>query len=285
MSGPKKRYGQNFLTSPAIAEKIAGLSGITQGHGVIEIGPGRGILTRFLAEASKKVVAVEIDGELALPLRERFSGSNVEIIQDDFLKLDIESLVKSRFPGLPVAVCANIPYNIAAEIVSRLLSHSECFDTITLMVQKEFAMKLYAKKGEKNYSRLSVLTSVHAEVKKLFDVKAASFSPKPKVNSAVVLLSIRKESAVNPKNKDLFYKIIDFSFRLRRKTVLNSLYPLLKHIYTKNEFSAVLEGLNIPPILRGEDLDIFDFEKISNKVSFDAAKLDRNPLAGDKDGF
>lgn len=257
----KKYYGQNFLTNKAVPERIARESGVTSSHGVLEIGPGRGILTEFLALIAKKVVAVEIDSELIPFLWEKFSGfENVEIAEGDILKTDIQKLIDEHFTGMPLSVCANIPYYITSPIILKLIAGNYSFDTVTVMVQKEVARRLCAKKKSSEYSSLTVLCDYYATVKKLFDVPAGNFLPKPKVDSAVIRFDIRKAPPVSPKDIDLFFRVIRLGFSHRRKTLVNCLvssdFP-----FSKDEILIALALSGFSSNIRGEEMDIYDFEK------------------------
>jgi 16S rRNA (adenine1518-N6/adenine1519-N6)-dimethyltransferase len=263
----KKYYGQNFLTNKAIPERIVKESGITEETGVLEIGPGRGILTEFLSKTAKKVVAVEIDTDLIPFLNGKFKDSeNVTIIHGDILETDIQSIIDTYFQNLPVSVCANIPYYITSPIILKLIEGNYSLNTITVMVQKEVARRLSAKKKSPDYSSLTVLCDYYATVKKLFDVPAGNFNPKPKVDSAVIRFDMRKNPPVNPINKELFFTVIRLAFLHRRKTLLNCLVSSPDLKFTKDEILQAIASAGFSPNIRGEEMDIYDFERLINSL-------------------
>ena len=263
----KKQYGQNFLTNPAIPRRIAEESGITAQDGVIEIGPGFGILTRELCERAKKVVAVEIDGELTGILNEKFSRTgNFKLINADILELDLTALIKEEFRDTEVCVCANLPYYITSDIVMKLLEGRYGFRSITVMVQKEVAERFTSLPGSKNYGAITAAISYYAKVKKLFTVKAGSFDPKPKVDSAVIRFDLYKQPPVKVANETKLFAVIRAAFSQRRKTLVNSLYSAFSEYRTKDETAALLHGMGIDPNARPETLDIAKFAFIANRI-------------------
>ena len=263
----KKQYGQNFLTNPAIPRRIAEESGVTARDGVIEIGPGFGILTRELCEKAKKVVAVEIDGELTGILNEKFSETrNFKLINADILELDIAGLIKEEFPDTEVCVCANLPYYITSDIVMKLLEGKYGFRSITVMVQKEVAERFTSLPGSKNYGAITAAISYYAKVKKLFTVKAGSFDPKPKVDSAVIRFDLYTQPPVAVENESRLFAVIRAAFSQRRKTLANSLYSAFSEERTKDGISALLLELGIDPNARPETLDIAKFADIANNI-------------------
>ncbi len=265
----KKRYGQNFLLGTAIPERIARESGITASHGVIEIGPGRGVLTEHIAKIAKKVVAVEIDRDFIPLLNEKFSISgcgDVTIIEGDILETDINELISENFASMPVCVCANIPYYITSPILIKLMECGAIFDTVTVMVQKEVARRLAAKKSTAEYSSLTLFCSYYASVKKLFDVPAGCFSPKPKVDSAVVRFDMYKTPPVKPADTELFFKLIRLAFAHRRKTLVNCLSACPETAFSKTKVNDMLISLGFSQNVRGEELDIYDFTRIADFI-------------------
>lgn len=263
----KKRYGQNFLTNPAIPKRIAEESGITPEDGVIEIGPGLGILTKELSEKCGKVVAVEIDGELIPLLSERLRGyDNVKVINSDILDIDIPSLISSEFGDMPVCVCANLPYYITTEIIMRLLEGRYGFRTVTVMVQKEVAERFCAKCGSEDYGAVTAVIDYYAEVKKLFTVKAGSFSPKPKIDSAVIRFDIRDSAPVAPTDEKLFFEVIKASFGQRRKTLVNSLFAVFGDRLEKQAIADCISECGFKSDVRGEQLDIAGFAAIADSI-------------------
>lgn len=262
----KKKYGQNFLTSDAIPARIAAESG-SEGCGVIEIGPGFGILTRQLLQTAKKVVAVEIDDELVPILNEKFgSNDNFLLINDDILNCDISNILKNHFSDMEVCVCANLPYYVTTPILMKLLEGNYGFKSITVMVQREVADRIVAKKGSSENSALTVVCSYYAAVKKLFGVSAGSFSPPPKVNSAVVRFDVYSPP---PQVSDtaMLFAIIKAAFSQRRKTLVNSIYAAFSSIYSKSNIEAALIECGIKPTARAEELDITDFIRLTDRLN------------------
>lgn len=263
----KKQYGQNFLTSSAIPKRIAAESGISSGDGVIEIGPGFGILTRELCAIADKVVAIEIDSELMDILPEKLSGvENYKIINADILKTDINQLLEDEFQGKEVCVCANLPYYITTDIVMTLLEGCYGFKTITVMVQKEVAERFCAKAGTEGYGAITASISYYASVKRLFTVKAGSFDPKPKVDSAVIRFDVYKEPPINTLDKETLFKVIKSAFAQRRKTLLNSLSATFGDILDKQEIAEIIKVNGFKETIRGEELDIVAFAKIADSI-------------------
>ena len=260
-----KAKGQNFLIAKWVPEQIAEDSGVDATAGVLEIGPGIGPLTQQLALRAGKVCAVEVDNRLK-PILALTVGefSNLEIIWDDVLKLDIPALVKEKFPGLRPMACANLPYYITSPILTALLE-AECFETVTVMVQKEVAQRIAAKPGSADYSAFTIFCQYYAEPEILFDVPAGCFMPQPKVTSAVIALHIRKERPWDIADPALFFRTVRASFAMRRKTLQNGLasgFPELG----KAGAGDVLESCGFSPSVRGETLSIADFAAISNEI-------------------
>ena len=260
-----KAKGQNFLIANWVPEQIAVDSGVDETAGVLEIGPGIGSLTQQLALRAGKVCAVEVDNRLK-PILAQTVGefSNLEIIWNDVLKLDIPALVKEKLPGLRPMACANLPYYITSPILTALLE-AECFDTVTVMVQKEVAQRIAAKPGSADYSAFTVFCQYYAQPEILFDVPAGCFMPQPKVTSAVIALRVRKERPWEIADPALFFRTVRASFAMRRKTLQNGLasgFPELG----KAGAGAVLESCGFAPSVRGETLSIQDFAAISNEI-------------------
>ncbi|MBR0231519.1 MAG: 16S rRNA (adenine(1518)-N(6)/adenine(1519)-N(6))-dimethyltransferase RsmA [Clostridia bacterium] len=261
----KKQYGQNFLTNSAIPRRIAQESGITKEDGVIEIGPGFGILTRELCAAAKKVVSVEIDGELTGILNEKLADAgNFKLINADILELDIKKLISEEFDGMEVCVCANLPYYITSEIVMKLLEGGYGFRSITVMVQKEVAERFTSLPGSKNFGAVTAAISYYAKVKKLFTVKAGSFDPKPKVDSAVIRFDVYKKPPVEVNDEKTLFAVIRAAFSQRRKTLANSLYSGFAEKYSKEEIAGILLACGVDPNARPEVLGIEQFAGIAN---------------------
>ena len=260
-----KAKGQNFLISRWVPEQIAAYSGVDQNTGVLEIGPGIGPLTQQLALRAGKVCAVELDRRLE-PILKLTVGEfpNLQIIWDDVLKQDIPALVKEKFPGLRPAACANLPYYITSPILSALLE-AECFDTVTVMVQKEVAQRIAAKPGSADYSAFTVFCQYYAQPELLFDVPAHCFLPQPKVTSAVVSLHVRKEKPWEIADRDIFFRTVRASFAMRRKKLANGLasgFPELG----KEGAAEVIRLAGFDENVRGETLGIPEFAAIANEI-------------------
>lgn len=262
----KKQYGQNFLTNAAIPERIVRESGIDHTCGVLEIGPGLGALTTKLAPIAKKVVAVEIDHDLIDPLQEIFAEHpNITLIEQDIMKVDLDALLKAHFADMPVCVCANLPYYITTPILMKLLEGKHGFKSITVMVQKEVAERLCSKCGEDGYGAITASIGYYASVKRLFTVTAGNFSPKPKVDSAVIRLDLFDQPPVDVKDEALFFDVIKAAFLQRRKTLCNALssyFPFL----SKEDTVSVLSSCGLRTDIRGEALSVAQFADVANQI-------------------
>ena len=260
-----KAKGQNFLIADWVPRQIAEDAGVDETAGVLEIGPGIGPLTQQLALRAKKVCAVELDTRLE-PILNMTVGefSNLEILWGDVLKQDIPALVKEKFPGLRPMACANLPYYITSPILTALLE-AECFDSVTVMVQKEVAQRIAAKPGTADYSAFTVFCQYYAEPELLFDVPAGCFLPQPKVTSAVITLRTRKERPWQIDSQEIFFRTVRASFAMRRKTLQNGLaagFPELG----KAGAGEVIAACGLPASVRGETLDIPGFAAIANEI-------------------
>lgn len=260
-----KAKGQNFLIANWVPEQIAEDSGVTSDVGVLEIGPGIGPLTQQLALRAGKVCAVEVDERLK-PILAMTVGEfdNLEILWGDVLKQDIAALVKEKFAGLRPMACANLPYYITSPILTALLE-AECFEAVTVMVQKEVAQRIAAKPGTADYSAFTVFCQYYAQPELLFDVPAGCFMPQPKVTSAVITLHARKQLPWEIADKDTFFRVVRASFAMRRKTLQNGLaagFPELG----KAGAGEVIEACGFAPSVRGETLDIAGFAAIANEI-------------------
>ena len=263
----KKQYGQNFLTNAAIPERIVRESRIDASCGVLEIGPGMGALTLKLSPVAKKVVAVEIDHELIEPLGNIFSEyDNITLIEQDIMKVDLNALIQTHFPDMPVCVCANLPYYITTPILMKLLEGKYGFRSITVMVQKEVADRLCSRHGEDGYGAITASIGYYASVKKLFNVTAGNFSPRPKVDSAVIKLDLYDTPPVEVDDESLFFEVIKAAFLQRRKTLCNALTSYFSTL-SKENITSILEQCNLRPDVRGEMLSIDTFAKITNHLS------------------
>ena len=263
----RKEFGQNFLTNRIIPEDIADNCTDEQESLIIEIGPGIGCLTQELAARYKKVVAVEIDKGLIPVLNKTLAQfSNITVINDDIMKIDIAELVKEYSDGMPVSVCANLPYYITTPILMRLLESGVKFSSITVMVQNEVAARLAAKPGSSDYGAITAVLGYYGTVRKLFKVSAGNFVPAPKVDSAVVRIDLFKEPRFNPKNEKLFRDLIKAAFEMRRKTLVNAISSKLPHINKENILNA-LNSINYSPTVRGERLSTEEFVLLSDLLS------------------
>lgn len=258
-----KALGQNFLINPNVCPRMAEQSRLNESTGVLEIGPGIGVLTCELAKKAKKVVAVELDNRLLPVLNETLSEfSNVKIINADVMKLDLKRLLAEEFCGMNVVVCANLPYYITSPILMRLLDERLNLDAITVMVQKEVAQRICAGAANRNSGSISLAVNYYAKPELLFTVKSGSFMPAPKVDSSVVRLNIRKTPVCEVLNEELFFKVIKVSFLQRRKTVINALTNNLN--LTRDMLFSVFEDLSIDPKSRAENLTLEQFAKLTN---------------------
>ena len=261
-----KAKGQNFLIASWVPEGIAREAGVDETAGVLEIGPGIGPLTQQLCLNAKKVCAVELDNRLK-PILDMTVGEfdNLEIIWNDVLKLDVPALVKEKFDGLRPMACANLPYYITSPILTALLE-AECFDSVTVMVQKEVAVRIAAKPGSADYSAFTVFCQYYAEPELLFDVPAHCFLPQPKVTSAVITLRTRKERPWEILDQNIFFRTVRASFAMRRKKLANGLasgFPELG----KTGAAEVIAACGFDENVRGETLSIPDFAKIANEIA------------------
>ena len=260
-----KAKGQNFLIAPWVPESIALESGVDETVGVLEIGPGIGPLTQQLSLRAGKVCAVEVDERLKPILDITLADCpNVEILWGDVLKQDIPALVAEKLPGLRPMACANLHYYITSPILTALLE-AECFEAVTVMVQKEVAQRIAAQPGSADYSAFTVFCQYYAEPELLFDVPAHCFLPQPKVTSAVITLRTRKERPWDIADTDLFFRVVRASFAMRRKKLSNGLasgFPELG----KAGAEEVIAACGFSPNVRGETLSIPEFGKIANEI-------------------
>jgi 16S rRNA (adenine1518-N6/adenine1519-N6)-dimethyltransferase len=261
-----KAKGQNFLTQRWVPQRIAQEAGIDRSTGVLEIGPGFGPLTQELCLRAGRVTAIELDTTLRPVLAETVGEfDNLTIHFADAMKMDLPALVQAEFPGLTPAACANLPYYITSPVLTRLLE-SRCFSAVTVMVQKEVARRICAAPGTADYSAFSILCQYHAAPELLFDVPASCFIPQPKVTSAVLKLTMRKEPVCEIKSETMFFKVVRAAFAQRRKTLLNALSSGLSQ-FDKPALAAVIEDCGFAPTVRGETLDIPGFAAIANALT------------------
>jgi len=261
-----KAKGQNFLIQRWVPEQIAEKAGVDDTAGVLEIGPGIGPLTQQLCLRAKKVCAVELDKRLA-PILQQTVGEfqNLQIIWDDVLNQNIPALIAEKFTGLRPMACANLPYYITSPILSALLE-ADCFDSVTVMVQKEVAQRIEAQPGSEDYSAFSVFCQYYAEPEILFDVPAHCFLPQPKVTSAVIHLKVRKNRLWQIDDERIFFRTVRASFAMRRKKLSNGLasgFPELG----KAGAAEVIAAAGFDPNVRGENLSIAEFAAIANEIT------------------
>ena len=261
-----KAKGQNFLIAQWVPENIAQQSGVDETAGVLEIGPGIGPLTQQLALRAGKVCAVEVDTRLEPILNQTVGDfSNLEILWGDVLKQNIPALVAEKFQGLRPMACANLPYYITSPILTALLE-AECFERVTVMVQKEVAVRIAAKPGTADYSAFSVFCQYYAQPELLFDVPAHCFLPQPKVTSAVISLKVRAEKPWQVDDEAVFFRCVRSSFAMRRKKLQNGLaagFPELG----KAGVAEAIENCGFSENVRGETLGIPEFARLSNEIA------------------
>lgn len=261
----QKRFGQNFLIDSHVLEKIIDAAGITKDDCVLEIGPGIGTMTQYLAESAGHVVAVEIDPNLIPILEETLKDyDNVTVINGDILKLDIRKLVEQYNQGRPIKVAANLPYYITTPIIMGLFEEDIPIDNITVMVQKEVADRMKVGPGSKDYGALSLAVQYYAEPYIVANVPPNCFIPRPKVGSAVIRLTRHKQSPVKADDAKLMFRLIRASFNQRRKTLQNGLNNSPEVDFTKEEISAAIEAMGLPAAVRGEALTLEQFAQLSN---------------------
>ena len=255
-----KGFGQNFIINPGVCPRIAEASGIGPGWGALEIGPGIGVLTEQLAERADKVVSVEVDTRLQPLLAETMAGHpNFKLVLGDVLKVDLAALLKAEFPGMPVAVCANLPYYITSPILMRLLEERLPIRSITVMVQKEAAQRLCAAPGTRQAGAISYAVAYYAAPELLFTVQPGSFYPAPKVTSAVIRLTLHDTPPVQPANGDErgLFRLIRAAFSQRRKTAANAIAAGLG--LPKPRVTAALQAAGLDARLRPEQLTLADY--------------------------
>ena len=254
-----KGFGQNFIINPGVCPRIAEASGIGPGWGALEIGPGIGVLTEQLARRADKVVSVEVDTRLQPLLAETMAGHpNFKLVLGDVLKVDLAALLKAEFPGMPVAVCANLPYYITSPILMRLLEERLPIRSITVMVQKEAAQRLCAAPGTRQAGAISYAVAYYAAPELLFTVQPGSFYPAPKVTSAVIRLTLHDTPPVQPANGDErgLFRLIRAAFSQRRKTAANAVAAGLG--LPKPRVTAALQAAGLDARLRPEQLTLAD---------------------------
>ena len=259
-----KGLGQNFLINPSVCPRMAENSITTPGMGVLEVGPGVGVLTVELAKRAAKVVCIELDERLFPILDETLADfDNTTVIHGDVLETDIAAVIKEHFTGMDVAVCANLPYYITSPVIMKLLEEDLPITSLTVMVQKEAAKRICAAPGTREAGAISIAVRYYSEPKILFDVSRGSFMPPPNVDSCVIKLDIRQTPAVDCNRKN-FFRVIRACFSLRRKTVLNCLSSGLS--ISKNEAASLLDTVGIPQNARAEQLSMENFAAIARQL-------------------
>ncbi len=260
-----KSLGQNFLVNPDICPHMAAECGAGPGVGVLEVGPGIGVLTAELCARAEKVVSIELDSRLLPVLSETLAGvSNVKIINDDVLKIDLQKLIAEEFPGMDVVICANLPYYITSPVIMRFLEERLPIRAITVMVQKEAADRLCAEPGRRACGAVSAAVRYFSEPQVLFGVERTSYLPQPNVDSAVIRLDVRKEPAIRIRSEKNFFALVKAAFGQRRKTVLNSVAAGLS--LGKEQVAAALNRAEIAPNTRAEQLSMEQLAAFSNEL-------------------
>lgn len=260
-----KALGQNFLINPGVCPRMAAECGAQGCKGVIEVGPGIGVLTWELSQVAQKVCAIELDSRLFPVLEETLAGrDNVKIIPGDVMKLDLHQLIQQEFGGGPVCVCANLPYYITSPVILRLLEEGLPLTSITVMVQKEAAQRLCAAPGERECGAVSVAVHYRSQPKLLFQVGRGSFLPPPKVDSAVLRLDLRQEPPVSVADEDWFFRVSRAAFAQRRKTAANSLSATLG--LPKPQVEQALAAAGAPENVRAERLTLEQLAALANAL-------------------
>lgn len=259
-----KKLGQNFLINPSVCPRMAEACGCTPETGVLEIGPGFGVLTRELSLRAGKVVAIELDDRLPPVLAETLAGrDNVEIVSGDCMKLDLAALLREKFGDRPVAVCANLPYYITSPILMNLLESRLPVTGITVMVQKEAAQRLCARPGTREAGAVTLAVQYYAQAETLFSVSRGSFMPAPNVDSAVIRLTVRREPPCAVQDEKQLFRLIRAGFGQRRKTLPNSLSAAG---FSREAILAALAASEIPPTARAEELTLEQFAALSDHL-------------------
>lgn len=264
----QKKFGQNFLIDPHVLDKIVNAAGITKDDFVLEIGPGIGTMTQYLAAAAGKVFAVEIDKALIPILGDTLKDfPNVQVINEDILKVDIKKLAEEHNNGKPIKVVANLPYYITTPIIMGLFESGVPVDSITVMVQKEVAERMQVGPGTKDYGALSLAVQYYAEPYIVANVPPNCFMPRPNVGSAVIRLTRHEQPPVQVKDEKMMFRLIRASFNQRRKTLVNGLKNASDLSFSKEEIEEAIEALGLPLTIRGEALTLEQFASLSNQLT------------------
>jgi len=260
-----KSLGQNFLINPSVCPRMAEFCGADKGVGVIEVGPGVGVLTHELCLRADKVVSIELDKRLLPVLDETLAEhDNIKVVSGDILKIDLKKLIEEEFEGMRVVVCANLPYYITSPVIMKLLEEKLPIDAITVMVQKEAAERICAKVGTRQSSAVTVAVNYYSEPQLLFHVSSGSFMPAPKVDSAVIRLDVSSQPRAKAKSEKTFFKVVNAAFAQRRKTVVNSIASGMG--IEKSVISDILAQCGLSPTARAEQLTLDDFSKIADGI-------------------
>ncbi len=263
----QKKYGQNFLVDPNVLERVMDAAGVSGEDCVLEIGPGIGTMTQLLAERAGKVVAVEIDRNLIPILEETLAPySNVTVINEDILKLDVEEAIRVRGEGRPVKVVANLPYYITTPIIMSLLEGGAPLESITVMVQKEVAERMQAGPGTKDYGALSLAVQYYSRPEVVANVPPNCFIPRPNVGSAVIRLTRYGTPPVQAADPGKLFAVIRASFNQRRKTLANSLANAPGLLASRERVAGILEEMGLPAMIRGEALTLEQFAALSDRL-------------------
>ncbi|MCI5622863.1 MULTISPECIES: 16S rRNA (adenine(1518)-N(6)/adenine(1519)-N(6))-dimethyltransferase RsmA [Anaerostipes] len=261
----QKKFGQNFLIDSRVLDKIIEAANITKEDFVLEIGPGIGTMTQYLAESAREVMAVEIDKNLIPILSDTLSAyDNISILNEDILKVDIGKIAEEKNHGKPIKVVANLPYYITTPIIMGLFESHVPIDSITVMVQKEVADRMQAGPGTKDYGALSLAVQYYAEPYIVANVPPNCFMPRPKVGSAVIRLTKYKEPPMDVTNEKLLFQLIRASFNQRRKTLQNGIKNFSELNFSKEQVIEALEKMGVSPTIRGEALTLQQFAQLSN---------------------
>lgn len=265
-----KALGQNFLINPTVCPRMAEVCGADENTGVIEVGPGFGVLTAELAKKAKKIVSIELDERLLPVLDETLSEfDNVKIINADVLKVDLRKIIEEEFSGMKVAVCANLPYYITSPVIMHLLESRLPIENLTVMVQKEAAQRLCAPVGSRDAGAVTVAVDFYSDAKKAFDVSAGSFMPAPKVDSSVIKLDIRKQPPIELKDEKLFFRMVKAVFAQRRKTAANSISAGMS--LPKDTVYSAIANAGYPETVRAESFTMDELAVLANAI-YDVTK-------------
>lgn len=260
-----KGLGQNFLINPGVCPKIAEMGNANQDFGIIEIGTGIGTLTAELAKRAKKVLAIEIDSRLMPILDETLAEfDNIKIINQDFMKSDLNQIISEEFSGMKVAVCANLPYYITSPVIMKLLESRLPIESITVMVQKEAGQRLCAEVGTRESGAITVAVNYYGKAVSLFDVSRGSFMPSPNVDSCVIRIDVDKRYRLESESEKFFFRMIKCGFSQRRKTIAKSISSQMN--IEKSEIQSILKNMSLSETARIEQLDMNELIKLSEKL-------------------